>query len=94
MGRLSSWEDEPNRETRRNTTENSRCQSEFKWIPGHYRNGRYVKGHCARIGNSRPKYVPVEREKTRTAGWNRGPVYLRQTRVIERVDESNIDERR
>lgn len=92
MGRLSKWENEPIRETRRNTTKNSRCQSGFKWVPSHYRNGRYVKGHCARIANSRPKYVPVGREKTITAGWDKGPIILKQTKVIERVDNNNDDE--
>lgn len=91
MGRLSNWDGEPFRETRRDTTKKSRCRSGFKWIPGHYRNGSYVKGHCAKIASSRPTYVPVEREKTRTAGWNRGPVYLRQTRVVERVSDNNDD---
>lgn len=63
------------------------CRPSYKWIPPHTRNGIYVKGYCAKIGN--PSRRTITRQTTTTYGWHNGPVVLREVRVSETMDEEN-----
>lgn len=73
----------------------NKCPPGEKWVPGHYRNGSYVRGHCARINGPRASNSSIQKEQSTRYGWDRGPVWVRENRTTEKVDfrtESNSDE--
>ena len=65
----------------------SRCPPGYKWIPPHTKNGSYVRGHCAKIGN--PSRRSITRQTTTTYGWERGPVIKREITESETVNEES-----
>ena len=50
-----------------------------KWVKGHYNNGVYVRGHCAKI-------TPIRKEMSTKYGWQGGPVWIKEKKIIENSD--------
>lgn len=73
------------RQTRK--TSETICGPGYKWIPAHTRNGRYVTGHCAKIGNNSGR--TITRQTTRIRGWDRGPVLINETTINELINKEN-----
>ncbi len=65
----------------------SRCPQGYTWVTTYIRRGRIVKGHCKK--NTSNHIVQVTRENGITYGWNRGPVYVKENRVIETSEKFN-----
>lgn len=59
-----------------------KCPPGEKWVSGHYRNGSYVRGHCA-------KNNPIRKETSMRYGWDKGPVWIKEKKIIENSDNNN-----
>ena len=65
----------------------NRCPHGYKWIPSHTRNGRYTRGHCAKIGT--PSSRSITKQTITTYGWEGGPVLKREITESETVNEES-----
>lgn len=79
MGRLQTIDE-------RNKNGDGRCPSGQHWVKGHWQSNpsglgkHWVDGHCASDADS---MKTTRIEKTTTKGWNRGPIYIKEKRVVE-----------
>ncbi len=66
-----------------------RCPQGYTWVATHIRSGKLVNGHCKKIRIINYQREQVIREKSKKYGWDRGPVYIKEDRVIETYRKFN-----
>lgn len=64
-----------------------RCPPGYTWVVVHFRNCGLVKGYRKRVKDYQRDKITFE--KGRKYGWERGPVFIKEDRVIETYESFN-----